>query len=227
MVEQSCGQCRHLPLPRKAATWAWHRTAGRLALCLATLLVLTGCGRVRVLAGPGLDTAGLESGQVMDAAALNDWMRYKGVRVRLADGTTSHSGFIRLEEEELVWRPRDWNPFRKSPLRHEPLANVTALERRHRAAPLLVGVVAGSVAGLAVSRRIMDDDTGGDSAIGPISDLFEAIEVLAYVGAGGVTLGAGAGAVGVGDRVLVHPTRDQLDRLVREAARRKEWEETP
>jgi len=143
------------------------------------------------------------------------------------DGSTSRSGFIRVEGDELVWRPKDWNPFRKAPLRHKPLAEVAALEKRHRGLPMAAGFLAGSCVGLALAQRDVDFESEGDNAIGPVADLFKAIQVLAYVGLGGVTVGVGAGAVGVGDRVLLHPTREQLDQLVREAAWRKEREETP
>jgi hypothetical protein len=225
MVEHDRGQCRHLPLPRQAGPGALHWVVRRWGLFLAMAWALAGCSRVRVLAGPGLDTAGLDPGQIVNAAQLNDWMRYRALRVRLMDGSTSRSGFIRIEGDELVWRPKDWNPFRKAPLRHKPLTEVAALEKRHRGLPMAAGFLAGSCVGLAVAQR--DVDFGGDSVIGPVAELFKAIQVLAYMGLGGATVGVGAGAVGVGDRVLLHPTRDQLDRLVREAAWRKEREESP
>jgi len=56
------------------------RLARRLVLLLAAGLVLAGCTRVRVLAGPGLDTAGLDPGQIVNPAQLNDWMRYRALR---------------------------------------------------------------------------------------------------------------------------------------------------
>lgn len=233
MVEQSCGQCRHLPRPRKAATWAWHRTAGRLALCLATILVLTGCGRARVLAGPGLDTEGLEPGQVLDVAAVNDWMRYKGVRVHLADGSSSSSGFVRIEAEQVVWRPRDGNPFRKAPLRHEPLAGVVALERRHRFWPFVGGLTLGAVTGLAAARAVVGDgrhpEEADDSIQGGIITAMSGMgaamgAALPYLLSGGTVALAGGG-VGIRDGVYLNPTRAQLEKLRREAAWRRESKE--
>ncbi len=190
-------------------------------LWIAVVLVLScGCSRTRVLAGPGLDAEGLVPNQVVDSSDVNRWLRFHSARVILGDGSHSRATVVRIENGQVVWRPRDGNPFRKAPLRHKPLEDVDAVERVHRLLPALGGLAVGSVVGTAVAHAGPSPKQGSEftyaATVGVVASVAYFAPVAIAGGAGAVT----GGGFGFHDRLLLHPAESELEQLRRVAARR-------
>ena len=197
----------------------WWR-AGRSCLIswlIVVFLLACGCSRTRVL-GPGPDgLPGVRTDLVMDSLAASDWLRYKSVRIRLLDGSRSSSSFVRLQDDRLVWRPRDGNPFHKAPLRQERLERVHSLERVHRLLPALGGMAVGIMLGAKLAHDMVPNGDGSESLAYALY-----LEAPLAVAGGGLVLLAGGGGslsgglLGFHDRLLIQPTSRELELLNRQ-----------